>query len=193
MRDIQDIEAIELRVTPPMPVPELPPLELAPPRRAADPRLLGQWQPGAWIGACRRLSGAQAELKNGPQGPLLENHAPQWLLALWPPQGLDQPLLSCWPARLRLLALEDDELAAALLAEVPAGARLWRTDLALDWALLAEIVLHHEPGLRPAQAQALRALAEADRLARFERLNKAYAQAADGAILLRPQEKTPVR
>ena len=56
-------------------------------------------------------------------------------------------------------------------------------DLDADWALLADLVLHHDTALQPFQIKALRTLAEAERLAAFERLNSAYAPAADGRPL----------
>lgn len=211
MRDVEDIELPEVHLPPPAPAapvdaadldealraaarlggdtvlePTLPELVMPPPRRRADPRLLKQWRPGAWIGACRRITGASTELSQGPQGPLLESHSPQWLLALWPPQGLDQPLLSRWPQQLLLRELEDEAVAERLLDLLPAVAPLWLAELDPDWGLLADIVLHHDAELRPAQLQTLRGFIEAERLARFERLNQLYERDAAGVVRSRP-------
>lgn len=173
--DVQDIEDIELREIPPPAVAAMPVLDLPAPRAAADPRLLARWQPSAWTALARRVRGASAEVVQTPRGPLVENHAPQWLCALWPPQRLEVPLLGRWP---ELAAVVGAETAFGalhqLLAELPEDAQLWAAELDTDWALLAELVLHHDAGLRPAHAQALRELVEAERTASFARLNDAY-------------------
>ena len=46
----------------------------------------------------------------------------------------------------------------------PADARLWLNPAAseIDWALAAEIVLHHDSGLRPFQTQGLRGFIDAE-------------------------------
>ena len=210
MHDVEDVEVPEIRLPAPAPPPALdtqglaealrsasrvagaaapavPALDLAP-RRSGDPRLLAQWQPGAWIGLARRAIAPSTELSQGPDGPVLESHAPGWLLALWPPQGLDRPLLSCWPQQVRLLHAEQDALGAALLAGVPEGAPLWQGALEPDWSLIAELALHHEPALRPAQLQALRDLIEAEREQQFARLNEAYVHEG-GAVRQRAANK----
>ncbi|MDN3919525.1 hypothetical protein [Roseateles violae] len=155
---------------------------------SADPRLLRQWRPGAWVGVRRRLIGASTELVSTPQGPLVETRPPQWLLAVWPPQGLEMPLLSRWPERAMLLPAQQSVAAAQLLLQqaVPATAPLWIGELDADWALLAELVLLHDASLQPFQIEALRALTESDRLQRFERLNNAYQPAPAGGALRRP-------
>lgn len=151
---------------------DLPP-NTAPP---AEPRLLTHWQPGAWMAVRRRALGASTAVLNTPDGPLVETLAPQWLMAVWPPQGLDQPWLSRWPERAALVGADDGETAARrlLAACVPAQASMWLAEREVDWGLLADLVLHHDAALQPFQIQALRSLAEAERLAQFERLNSAY-------------------
>lgn len=175
---IDDVEDIELReVLPAAPRPAaMPVLDLPPQRPAADPRLLSQWQPQAWTALARRVRGASAEVVQTPQGPLVENHAPQWLCALWPPQRLDAPLLGRWPELAALVPAETVFGALhQLLPELPPGAPLWPAELDADWALLAELVLHHDTGLRPDQTQALRELADGERASGFVRVNDAYA------------------
>lgn len=212
MNDVEDVEVPEIRLPPveaPAPVDaqgldealraasqlaqqegpaadlslDLPAASLpAPP----DARLLSRWQPGAWVGVRRRVLGSSTELLTTPDGPLVESLAPQWLLAVWPPQGLDRPLLGRWPEQALLCAAQDAEAAAApLLQALPEQAPLWISELEVDWALLADLVLHHDAALKPFQVKALRALAEAERLAAFERLNSAYEPAGEGRPLRR--------
>lgn len=185
-RGYADIEDVELpEVLPPAPA-ELPRLGLPARQPAVDPRLLPRWQPLAWTGLARRVRGASAEVLQTPQGPLVENHAPQWLCALWPPQRVDVPLLGRWP---ELAALVGAETAFGalhqLLAELPPHAQVWSAELETDWALIAELVLHQDAGLRPAPAQALRQLIEAERGASYARLNDGYARQG-GAVRRRP-------
>jgi hypothetical protein len=178
-RGYADIEDVELpEILPPAAV-ELPRLTLPAHSPAVDPCLLARWQPGAWTGLARRVRGASAEVLQTPNGVLVENHAPQWLCALWPPQGLDVPLLGRWP-ELACLVSAETALGALqqLLAELEPQARLWQAELEGDWALVADLVLHQDAALRPAQAQALRELIEAERGATFARLNDGYAQRA---------------
>lgn len=212
MLDVEDVEVPEVRLpgAPPAPVldtagladvlrnasqaaataaaalvPEAPDLELRR-RKTANPRLLSQWQPGAWIGLARRAVAPSTELSQGAEGPVLESHAPGWLLALWPPQGLEQPLLSRWPQQLQLVHMEQDAVAESLLAGVPEAAPLWLAgELEPDWALIAELALHYEPTLRPTQLQALRDFIEAERQRSFVRLNSAYVHQG-GAVRIKP-------
>ncbi len=187
MTDVEDVELVEIQ---PPRASAAAPLDTAslgaalaraaaqagPTREPDEPRLLARWQPAAWIVQARRLCGATAEVVQGPSGPLVENRAPQWLLALWPPQRLDAPLLGRWPQAAALVEADDARAGARfLIPGLPAEACLWLADLEADWALVAELVLHHEPALRRAQAQALRDLLEAEQAARFVRLNDGFA------------------
>lgn len=157
-------------------LPEVAPPPDAAPRPPPDPRLLARWQPQAWTALARRVRGASTEVMQTPQGPKVEAMAPQWLCALWPPQPADAPLLGCWP---ELTALVDAETAFGalhqLLTELPPEARLWPADLDTDWALIADLVLRQDSRLRPAQAQALRELARAERGASRARVHDGYA------------------
>ena len=164
--------------------PDLTALQL---RRAVDPRLLSAWQPGAWIGAVRQVFEGTTEFLNTPDGsPTVQTWPPHRLLLLWPPQGLDSALLGRWPQQLRLSAVSQDQTADALLAELAPDAKLWLHGNAqdIDWALAAEILLHHEAGLRPFQAEGLRAFIAAERDASYSRLNQAYQPAAGGGAKL---------
>lgn len=157
-------------------------------RRARHPRVLADWQPGAWTGAVRQVFDSTTEfIKSADGSPTVETYPPHRLLLLWPPQRLDAPLLGRWPQAVRLSALPQDEAAETLLADLPADALLWlhpRTQ-DVDWTLAAEIVLHHEPALRPFQIDGLRAFIDAEREASFARLNADYHQAMPQGPVLR--------
>ena len=162
--------------------PDLKALQL---RRAHPPRLLGSWQPGAWTGAVREVMAPATEFVTTASGTAVESYPPHRLLLLWPPQRLDSPLLGRWPQRVQLSAVAADQAAETLLAEVPGAAPLWLHPAAqdIDWALAAEIVLTHEPGLRPFQTAGLRSFIEAEREANFAWLNSHYQPAPGGARL----------
>lgn len=173
------IDGIELpQVVPPPAVVETPELDiaaLAPIPPQPDPRLLAHWQPGAWTGLARRVASASAELVQTPGGPCVENHAPQWLCAIWPPQAADAAVAR-WPELAALLAGETlADALQQLLGELPEAATLWSADLEADWHLVAELVLHRDAGLRPSQVGALRQLAEAERQACLARFSEGYA------------------
>jgi hypothetical protein len=156
----------------------------------AEPRLLRQWQPGCWTGVRRKLSGASTELLKDAEGhPFIETHPPQWLLAVWPPQGLDVPLLGRWPDRALLVGAQQSQAADRLVLQqaVPEQAPLWIGELDADWPLIAELVLLHDAALKPFQLETLRALIEEERLARFARLNNAYEPGGGSGAQRRPQ------
>ena len=158
-------------------------------RRAVNPRLLNAWRPGCWTGAVRDVLDSTTEFVTTPSGPVVETYPPHRLLVAWPPQGLDRPLLGRWPAQVRLSAVPREAAAEVLLAQLPDDALLWVGPAAddVDWGLAAEVVLHHEPALRPFQVNGLRAFVEAERETAFARLNADYEQrATGGAVTRRP-------
>lgn len=168
----------------PTPQPDLQALHTAPP--APSPRLLRHWQAGAWIGAARQVLDAHTEISTSAQGPVVQAHAPLRLLALWAPPDPQSPAARRWPQRLALRAVAPEDLHAELLALTPDPAPLWPDPAGdeLDWALLAELALHHQAGeLRPLQIDGLRRFITAQREASFARLNNAY----------RPQPSDPAR
>ena len=156
-------------------------------RPVQQPRLLAAWQPGAWTGALREVFDSTTEFVTNANGPTVETYPPHRLLLLWPPLSLAAPLPARWPQQVRLSAVTAGDAAAALLAGVPGDAPLWlQTDpAAVDWALAAEIALHHEPALRPFQAAGLRAFLAAEREAVFGRLNADYHQPVAGGPVIR--------
>jgi hypothetical protein len=144
-------------------------------RRARHPRLLATWQPGAWTGALREVLASTTEFVTTPGGTVVETYPPQRLLLLWPQQ-------------VKLSAVPADQAAELLVGLLPVAERLWINPAAgqIDWALAAEIVLHHDSTLRPFQADGLRAFIAAEREASFARLNADYGPlAGSGAVLQR--------
>jgi hypothetical protein len=173
MQDVQDIELPHVELLPPFS--DVPRAALPGPQGPRPAQLLQAWQPRAWTAQARRVRGPGAEVVQSPHGPLVEHQAPQWLCALWPPQRLEAPVLGRWPEFAALLSAET--LAGALqqlLAPLPPEALVWSAELEVDWALIAEVVLHQDARLRPAQTQALRELVEAERGAAFARVNSGY-------------------
>lgn len=173
------IAGIELPQATPSPVSaEMPELDIAaftPRAPEPDPRLLLRWQAGAWTALARRVAGASEELLQTPDGLRVESRAAQWLCAIWPPQLEDAPL-GRWPELAALVAAETmADALQQLLAELPDEALLWSADLEADWDLVAELVLHQDTGLRPAESRALHELAAAERKARLARLGEGYA------------------
>ena len=161
----------------------LPVLAGTPSRR--DPRVLSKWAPGAWFGSFKPVCEATAEFLTSPHGPVVETYPPQMLLALWAPRvGDDGPLVGHWPEKALLAAAPgtgaECAVGSSLLEHLPPDATVWLGEVDVDWALVAELVLHHEPALRPFQLKALRGFADAERLAVFERLNNGYVQPEPG-------------
>lgn len=153
--------------------------------RALPPRVLAGWKPQAWIGAVRPVFGAVAQVLNTEQGPVVDTFAPHLLLALWPPQTLQHPFLDRWPQRVLLSAVARDDAPRLLLELIPPDAELWLAEHDLDWALIGEAVLLHEPGLRDFQLKELRAFVDGQRQATWERVNRAYRLPATGQALER--------
>jgi hypothetical protein len=149
-------------------------------RRAAHPRVLPAWKPGAWIGAMKSVFDSVARVVSTPQGPVVDTYPPHVLLALWEPQNMTAPFLGRWPLRAWLSPVQPEEAGAELLQFLPPEAELWLGEHDIDWGLVGEAVLLHEPGLRDFQLKELRAFVDAERLATWERVNKAYRLPASG-------------
>ena len=157
-------------------------------RPAIDPRLPAHWVSGAWVGVLRQVLDSRTEFVStvGQAAPVVETYAPLLLLLLWPPQRTGQPLPDRWPQQVRLSALPRDQAVQALLSAVPNAAPLWLMDQIeqveqVDWALAAEIALHHQAALRPFQIDGLREFIAAEREVSFSRVNAAYAASTEAA------------
>ena len=177
-------DAESLDATQPVWQPDAQALQLRP---TQHPRLLAQWQPGAWIGALRQVFDSTTEFVTSANGPAVETYPPHRLLLLWPPLTLSAPLPARWPQQVRLSAVSARDAPAALIDGLPGDALLWLLPDAgdVDWALAAEIALHHEPALRPFQATGLRAFLAAEREATYARLNADYHQPVAGGPVIR--------
>jgi hypothetical protein len=55
--------------------------------------------------------------------------------------------------------------------------------------LIADLVRHHDTGLKPQQLELLAALIESEQAANFERLNAAYAADAGGGAVALPKRR----
>ncbi|KQV53065.1 hypothetical protein ASC95_09865 [Pelomonas sp. Root1217] len=144
-------------------------------RSEPSPRLVAEWQPQAWTVLAQHVADASTEVSRTAHGLHVVNHAAQWLCALWPPQDKRPALLARWPEMAALVgAATRAEALESLLEALPDEAKLWLGELEADWGLVAELVLHQDTGLRPAQIRALRDLAEAERNASLARLNAGY-------------------
>ncbi len=155
-------------------------------RPAAHPRLPMQWQPQAWVGAVRQVFDSTTELVTTANGPAVETYPPHRLLLLWPPQG-DAGPPGRWPQQAWLLSGPVAQTGPAALALLPDEAPLWLMPDAgeVDWALAAELVLHHTAALRPFQIEGLRAFIAAEREAVFARINAGYHQPTPGGPVAR--------
>jgi hypothetical protein len=174
--DMSDVQDVEVHDAPPASAPaaEPPPLDLPAPAPAPDPRLRARWQPDAWQGLTRPLSGAAAELHPTAGGLQVEHRAAQWLCAAWPPQA-EGAVRDRWPTFAALI--EGDSAVAAwtsLLGELPPDAPLWVSHEAADWALIAELVLAQDTSLRPPQVTRLHELVQEEREACRARIAQGY-------------------
>lgn len=149
-------------------------------RKPQHPRVLAGWKPGVWVGAVKSVFDSVARVVSTPQGPVVDTYPPHVLLALWAPQPLSAPFLDRWPLRVLLSPVQPDDAGEELLKHLPPDAELWLAEHDLDWGLIGEAVLLHEPGLRDFQLKELRAFVEAERQATWDRANKAYKLPASG-------------
>jgi hypothetical protein len=121
-------------------------------------RLARHWAPGLWIGAIRQAFDAQSEGD--------EHLPPHWLVALWEPLPEAKPLLPRWPAVAAIAPRSSEQALLELMRHVPAGQRVWLADEAIDWSLVAQIVLdsdrHLEAYHRRGLAAFIRRQREAD-------------------------------
>lgn len=141
-------------------------------------RLTAGWQPGVWIGVARRAFGPVAQVSDddgGEDGEAVVDSLPvQWLIALWRPQTLEQPMLPRLPAVVQLTSRQDDRAVIELLRHVPPVQRMWLADIDADWALLAEIVMLTDRTLRPWQLRELARFIIAEREATARRIAASY-------------------
>ncbi|MEF7616533.1 hypothetical protein V4F39_21635 [Aquincola sp. MAHUQ-54] len=153
-------------------------------RAPAHPRVLERWEPGAWVAAVRQVAESTTEVHDGPQGPVVETFAALRLIAWWMPTASGAPL-GRWPHRVQLQPVETERVPLALLSPLPQDARVWclheaAAGEAVDWALVGQLVLLHDTGLRAHQFESLQALVESEREGQYTRLNGGYRWPAAG-------------
>lgn len=139
-------------------------------------RLTAGWQPGVWVGVARRAFGPLAQWFDGDDGepPRVDNLPVQWLIALWRPQSLEQPMLPRMPVMVQLTSRQDDRAVIELLRQVPPGGRMWLADTDVDWALMAEIVMLTDRTLQPWQHRELARFIVTEREATARRIAASY-------------------
>jgi hypothetical protein len=139
-------------------------------------RLVFQWAPGTWVGATKRVFGPIAEVISGDNGlAWVETHPPHSLLVLWKPPRLNPPLLKRFPWMVSIAAAhDDDEALAAVIRQLPPGARMFIARHDVDWALMAEIVVISEPNLAPYHYRELQAFVLAEREATRAAVSAGY-------------------
>jgi hypothetical protein len=154
-------------------------------RPASHPRVLAHWQPGAWVGAVRLVFDSATEFITTANGPAVQTYPPHRLLLLWPPQAT-RGVVARWPQQVQLITGPASQAGETALGLLPDDALLWLMPDSddIDWALGADIALHHMPALKPFQLQGLRAFIDAAREASFARLNDRYHQPAPGAAVV---------
>lgn len=122
-------------------------------------RLVRRYRPGAWVGAIRLALDATVETR----GEVEESRPPHYLVALWEPPGWlarpadasseqapeCRPLLPRWPAVAAIAAPDASGALLELMRHVPGDACVWLTDEAIDWRLVATIVLESDRHLEP--------------------------------------------
>lgn len=141
-------------------------------------QVVSKWTPGAWIGAVRRVFGTVVEMG---ESEVIENFGPHELVALWPPQTLQEPMLRRWP-ELVLLRPANEHSLDPLLAAMPGSAHLWMPDIEHDWAMLAEIVLLSEGHLLPWQQRRLQQFIQIERNQARQRICNSYGDAGLQAL-----------
>jgi hypothetical protein len=111
---------------------------------AIDQRIVAHPEPGVWIGAVRRIIGPIAQVVESEDGDTIENHPPQYLVAMWAPLRSEEAFLRRWPDSVSVAQHNHDSAVAELLCSLPEGARLWVTPQEIDWAVIAEIAMLSE-------------------------------------------------
>ncbi|PPE71385.1 hypothetical protein IS481_05170 [Caldimonas thermodepolymerans] len=155
----------------------------------ASRRLRADYQPGLWIGAIRPAFGAGEVEQDGR----IERYPPHYLVALWPPLPAAHPVLPRWPAVAAIASPDGQAALLELMRHVPADARVWLADEAVDWALVADIVRLSDRHLAPYHHRELERFIAARRAEDAARIRAEYSDIDAGfqalkRRLLPPQE-----
>lgn len=130
-------------------------------------RLARRFEPGVWIGAIRRA------VEAGDNGPA------HYLVTAWPPPTEGQPMLPRWPAVAAIASPDADAALLMLMSQVGAPQRVWLTEQAVDWALVATIVRESDRSLVPALRQALDQFVASEREAEHRFIRAEYSDRDD--------------
>lgn len=136
----------------------------------ATRRLARQHERGAWVGAIRQCFEAVSEAT--PDG--IERFPPHYLVAVWEPMEEGRLLLPRWPAMAAIASPDAQTALLELMSHVPAPARVWLTDEAVDWALVAQIVLRTDRHLAPYHRRELEGFIASCREADAQRIAQTY-------------------
>jgi hypothetical protein len=131
-------------------------------------RLVRQPGAGVWIGAIGEAFGAQAD---GPA---------HYLVAGWPPLGSGRALLPRWPAVVATASPDADAALLMLMSQVPSIQRVWLTPDALDWVLIATIVLDSDRHLTAPQRRGLEGFVAAERERERALIRREYSDRDEG-------------
>ena len=142
----------------------------------ATRRLARQHEAGAWVGAIRQAFDSVNE--QTPQG--VDRFPPHYLVAVWEPPKEGQLLLSRWPAVAAIASPDAQAALLELVSHVPAPARVWLTDDAVDWALVAEIELRTDRHLAAYHRRELEAFIASCRKADTQSIARAYTDRDEG-------------
>ena len=142
----------------------------------ATRRLARRHEPGAWVGAIRQAFDAVSE--QALHG--IERFPPHYLVAVWEPIEQGGLLLPRWPAVAAIASPDAQAALLRLVSHVPTPARVWLTDEAVDWALVAEIVLRTDRHLAAYHRRELEAFIAACRKADAELIARTYTDRDEG-------------
>lgn len=98
---------------------------------------------GVWIGAVRQAFEA-GEQTSPADANVLERYPAHYLVALWEPLEANRVVLPRWPAVAAIASPDANAALLELVRHLPQHARVWLCDEAVDWALIAEIVLRSD-------------------------------------------------
>lgn len=163
-------------------------------------RLSRRYRPGLWIGAIRMAFDASVV----ETAEAVELRPPHYLVAVWEPPGWTarpdrpagqavveapgtedaaeawRPLLPRWPQVAAIAAPDSRGALLELMRHVPEGERVWLTDEAVDWRLVAAIVLESDRHLEAYHREGLEGFIRACDEGDLERIRAEYSDRDPG-------------
>ncbi|AKJ27946.1 hypothetical protein [Caldimonas brevitalea] len=136
----------------------------------ATRRLSSTYEPGYWVGAIRpAFAAGQLEHDN-----VIETYPAHFLVALWEPVQPGNPVLPRWPSMAAIASPDARAALVQLVQHVPVPDRVWLAAEAVDWSLVAEIVLHTDRNLADYHRRELQACVARWRASDIEQMRQAY-------------------